>query len=63
MLRVQHIKKSALQLTDDPPVLAHGARSEEEAMDHYRRVRDEIRAYVETLPGALDVHEPFVYLT
>lgn len=38
---------------DDPPRLAKGAASDEEAMRHYRRVRDEIRAYVESLPGAL----------
>ncbi|MBX3406555.1 MAG: arsenate reductase ArsC [Phycisphaeraceae bacterium] len=38
---------------DDPPRLARDAASEEEAMVHYRRVRDEIRAYVESLPGAL----------
>lgn len=38
---------------DDPPRLARGARDEEEAMIHYRRVRDEIRAFVETLPEAL----------
>ncbi|MEJ5365260.1 MAG: arsenate reductase ArsC [Desulfosoma sp.] len=34
---------------DDPPVLAAGAATEEEAMAHYRRVRDEIKAFVETL--------------
>jgi arsenate reductase len=39
---------------DDPPALAAGAASDEEAMPHYRRVRDEIRAWVETLPGSLD---------
>ena len=38
---------------DDPPRLAKDAASEEEALDHYRRVRDEIRAFVETLPEAL----------
>ncbi len=38
---------------DDPPRLAAGARSEEEALAHYRRVRDEICAFVETLPEAL----------
>jgi arsenate reductase len=38
---------------DDPPKLAKGAKSEEEALNHYRRVRDEIRAYVETLPETL----------
>lgn len=35
---------------DDPPKLAAGAASEDDAMPHYRRVRDEIRAYIETLP-------------
>ena len=39
---------------DDPPRLAATARTEEEALDHYRRVRDEIRAFVETLPEALE---------
>ena len=39
---------------DDPPQLAKGAKSDEEALPHYRRVRDEIRAFVETLPGGLD---------
>lgn len=38
---------------DDPPALARDAASEEEALAHYRRVRDEIRAFVETLPEAL----------
>jgi arsenate reductase len=37
----------------DPPRLAKGAASEEEAMGHYRRVRDEIRAFVETLPSSI----------
>jgi arsenate reductase len=35
---------------DDPPRLAAGARTEEEALLHYRRVRDEIRRFVESLP-------------
>ena len=39
---------------DDPPRLAQQARSEEAALEHYRRVRDEIRAFVETLPKALN---------
>ena len=39
---------------DDPPRLAREARTEEEALDHYRRVRDEIRAFVERLPEALE---------
>ena len=38
---------------DDPPNLAATARSEEEAMIHYRRVRDEIQTFVEKLPDAL----------
>lgn len=39
---------------DDPPRLAKSARSDDEAMIHYRRVRDEIRAFIETLPASLD---------
>ena len=38
---------------DDPPRLAKGAKTEEEALSHYRRVRDEIAAFVKTLPEAL----------
>lgn len=38
---------------DDPPRLAAGAATEDEALPHYRRVRDEIHAWVETLPQAL----------
>lgn len=38
---------------DDPPDLARGASSEEEAMKHYRRVRDEIRVFVAGLPESL----------
>jgi len=38
---------------DDPPRLAQGAPNDEEAMSHYRRVRDEIKAFVLTLPASL----------
>lgn len=38
---------------DDPPKLAEGAKTEEEALGHYRRVRDEIRAFVQQLPDVL----------
>ena len=38
---------------DDPPHLAQEAQSQAEALAHYRRVRDEIRQFVETLPGSL----------
>lgn len=38
---------------DDPPKLAKEARDEEEVLGHFRRVRDEIRAFIETLPEAL----------
>jgi arsenate reductase len=41
---------------DDPPRPAANATSEDEAPGHYRRVRDEIRAFVETLPGELGGH-------
>jgi len=39
---------------EDPPKLAENAATEEEAMDHYRRVRDEIKAFVEKLPNVLN---------
>ena len=39
---------------DDPPSLSRQAASEDEALLIYRRVRDEIRAFVETLPDALE---------
>jgi len=39
---------------DDPPRLAESAMNEEKAMEHYRRVRDEVRAFIERLPDALD---------
>ncbi|HEV2292868.1 MAG TPA: arsenate reductase ArsC [Tepidisphaeraceae bacterium] len=39
---------------DDPPQLAKDAKTEEEALNHYRRVRDEIRAFIETLPASLE---------
>ncbi len=39
---------------DDPPKLAANAKSDDEAMPHYRRVRDEIRAFVETIPSLLN---------
>ncbi len=38
---------------DDPPRLAKDAKTEEEALDSYRRVRDEIRAFVAKLPDSL----------
>jgi arsenate reductase len=38
---------------DDPPRLAREAANEEEGLEHYRRVRDEIRDYVAALPQLL----------
>ena len=38
---------------EDPPKLAQGAKSEEEALGHYRRVRDEIKTFIQTLPDRL----------
>ena len=51
-----YLKRSTVRHVgfDDPPALAVTAQSEDEALAHYRRVRDEIMAFVETLPGSLD---------
>ena len=38
---------------EDPPRLAKTAATEDEALGHYRRVRDEIRKFIESLPQAL----------
>jgi arsenate reductase len=38
---------------DDPPKLAKTAKTEEEALGHYRRVRDEIRQFVAGLPESI----------
>ncbi len=42
---------------DDPPKLAKTAKTEEEALGHYRRVRDEIRAYINSLPATLSTKD------
>lgn len=41
---------------DDPPKLAANETDEERALDHYRRVRDEIRDFIERLPEALHLN-------
>lgn len=38
---------------EDPPELEKGAATEDEALNHYRRVRDQIRDFVKGLPGSL----------
>lgn len=38
---------------DDPPRLAVGAETEEERLAPYRRVREEIKEFVESLPDSL----------
>jgi len=38
---------------EDPPKLAANAASEEEAINHYRLVRDQIRDFIQTLPQGL----------
>jgi arsenate reductase len=39
---------------DDPPRLAKEAKTEQEVLNCYRRVRDEIKSFVEKLPGFLE---------
>jgi len=50
--RVEHVG------FDDPPHLARDARTDEEALPHYRRVRDEIRRFVAALPHASRMSDP-----
>lgn len=38
---------------DDPPTVAHNLDTEEQKLAVYRRVRDQIKAWVMTLPGGL----------
>ncbi len=38
---------------DDPPRLARAAKTPEEALSHYRRVRDEVKDFITTLPESL----------
>ncbi|MCB0324441.1 MAG: arsenate reductase ArsC [Bdellovibrionales bacterium] len=39
---------------EDPPKLAQQAADESEALPHYRRVRDEIKAFIASLPELLE---------
>ena len=39
---------------DDPPKLAAQAKNDEEALVHYRRVRDEIKEFIAQLPAGLE---------
>jgi len=39
---------------DDPPRLARNSKTQEETLEHYRRVRDEIRGFVAALPDLLE---------
>jgi len=40
---------------DDPPKLAAGESDPDKALTHYRRVRDEIRDFIQTLPDVLAI--------
>ena len=42
---------------DDPPQLAATCETETEKLDCYRRVRDEIKAFIQTLPETLETHK------
>jgi arsenate reductase len=39
---------------EDPPQLAKGAKTPEEVLQHYRRVRDQIKEFILELPGWLE---------
>lgn len=38
---------------DDPPRLAANAKTKEEGLSHYRRIRDEIKDFIQSLPENL----------
>lgn len=40
---------------DDPPALAKESTSDEDALNHYRRVRDEIRDFIVAFPTSLQI--------
>jgi arsenate reductase len=40
---------------EDPSFLARNSKTDEEKMGPYRRIRDEIKAFIETLPDSLPV--------
>jgi len=42
---------------DDPPRLAKEAKTEEEALNIYRRARDEIKSFIERLPEYLEKNQ------
>jgi len=46
----KHPVKVIFHPFDDPPKLAKALENEEDQLNCYRRVRDEIKAYIETLP-------------
>lgn len=50
-------KKLLHQGFPDPPALARGARDEEEALEHYRKVRDQVKAFADALPEILGDRE------
>lgn len=43
---------------DDPPRMAKNATDEEEALNIYRRVRDEIKTFIRGIPEALEEKPP-----
>jgi arsenate reductase len=47
-------KRRIHQPFDDPPALAQTAKTRDEALEIYRRVRDEIRAFVLDLPRRIE---------
>ena len=38
---------------DDPPAMAKEKNTEEEKLDCYRKVRDEIKSFIETMPSSI----------
>jgi arsenate reductase len=55
---LHHATRRIHQPFDDPPALARSAATAEDALRPYRRVRDEIRQFVLTLPDLLETNTP-----
>lgn len=48
---------------DDPPALAKNSENDSDALLHYRRVRDEIKEFIKSMPDSLEEKKEKINLT